>query len=202
MHRVSRGPLSTVQLVSVRILAISGSLRAGSSNGVLLEAAARLAPPEVELVLYDGVGSLPHFNPDLDRSLDDPALPLEVRALRRLVGECEALLISSPEYAHGVPGSLKNALDWLVGSAEFPGKPVALLNASPSSVFAQASLTETLKTMSAVLVEGSPFLAPLRRGGASVDEALADASVAATLRAAMDALARAAGAAADAPGFA
>jgi NAD(P)H-dependent FMN reductase len=110
----------------MRILAISGSLRAASSNGAVLKAAAMLAPPDMHLVPYGGLACLPHFNPDHDI---DPA-PGPVLTLRREIGLADGLLIASPEYAHGVPGSLKNALDWLVSSLEFPDKPVALINAS------------------------------------------------------------------------
>jgi chromate reductase len=102
----------------MRILAISGSLRAASSNTAVLQAAAFLAPAGVEIVLYTGLGDLPHFNPDLDT--DDP--PEVVRALRHEIGQCDGLLICSPEYAHGVAGAMKNALDWLVSSVEFPEK--------------------------------------------------------------------------------
>src|SRR6266496_3093591 len=116
-----------------RILAISGSLRRFSSNTTLLEAAARLAPPGVEITLYDGLAELPHFNPDLEGS--EPATVVNFRA--RIKGS-DGVLISSPEYAHGVPGALKNALDWIVGSLEFPGKPVALINISPRSTFVHA----------------------------------------------------------------
>jgi len=176
----------------MRILAISGSLRAASSNRTLLEAAAMLAPDGVDLVFYDGLAALPHFNPDLDTVRDDPKLPPPVRELRALVGASHGVLISSPEYAHGVPGSLKNALDWLVGGSEMPGKPVALVNASPHSTFAQASLAETLRTMSADVVSGSPFLAPLAGRRLDAAGAAADPKVSAALVAVLRALARAA----------
>lgn len=176
----------------MRVLAISGSLRAVSSNAILLRAAAALAPEGVEIVTYDGLSDLPHFNPDLDTALGDPRLPAAVRALRREVFAADAVLISSPEYAHGVPGSLKNALDWLVGGSEIPGKPVALLNASPRSTHAQASLAETLRTMSAEVVEGSPFAAPLAGRGLDEAGALADPEVAAAIRGALAALTAAA----------
>lgn len=175
----------------MQILAISGSLRAASSNTTLLRAAARLAPDGVDVVLYDGLGSLPHFSPDLDRVLDDPALPSSVRDLRTRVGAADALVISSPEYAHGIPGSLKNALDWLVGGSEIPGMPVALINASPRSVHAQASLAETLRTMSADLVPGSPFTVALSGRGLDEDGMVADAEVQATVEAVFSALERA-----------
>jgi chromate reductase len=100
----------------MRILAISGSLRAKSSNTAVVTAAARLAPPGLDVVLYDGLASLPHFNPDLDT--DRPPTP--VLALRRQIGSCQGLLLCSPEYARGVAGVMKNALDWLVGTWSFP----------------------------------------------------------------------------------
>lgn len=152
----------------MRILAISGSLRAVSSNTTLLRVAAAVAPAGVEVALYDGLARLPHFNPDLDRVLDDPNLPQSVQELRSQIGAADGVLISSPEYAHGVPGSLKNALDWLVGGSEMPGKPVALINASPHAVHAQDSLAETLRTMSVELVAGSPFAVKL--GATRLDE--------------------------------
>lgn len=148
----------------MRILAISGSLRSGSSNTTLLQAAAALAPQGVEMDFYGGWANLPAFNPDLDTVLDDPRLPAAVREWREQVAVADALLISTPEYAHGVPGALKNALDWLVGGSELPGKPVALLNASVAAEYAQRSLAETLRTMSAELVPGSPFSAPVQKG--------------------------------------
>jgi NAD(P)H-dependent FMN reductase len=111
----------------MRILAIRGSLRASSSNRSALEAAAMLAPAGMAMAVYEGLAHLPHFNADLDTA--EP--PDAVLTLRREIGLADGLVISSPEYAHGVPGSLKNALDWLVASFEFPGKPVMLINASP-----------------------------------------------------------------------
>src|SRR5690242_9174445 len=103
----------------MRLLAISGSLRAGSSNTAILQAARLVAPSDVELVLYEGLAELPAFNPDLD-TVEGDRVPERVRELRALVGSADGLLICSPEYAHGIPGSLKNLLDWLVGSVEFP----------------------------------------------------------------------------------
>src|SRR6476661_7959485 len=135
----------------MRFLAISGSLRAGSSNTTLLEAARLVAPSDVEVVLYEGLAVLPAFNPDLD-TVEGDRLPVSVAQLRALVGSADGILICSPEYAHGIPGSLKNLLDWLVGSVEFPFKPVALLKANAHSVHAQAQLVEVLTTMNARLV--------------------------------------------------
>jgi len=158
----------------MKILAISGSLRAVSSNTAVLRAAARLAPAGVEIVLFEGLAGLPFFNPDLDGD----TVPETVAAFRRSVGEADGMLISSPEYARGVAGVLKNALDWLVASVEFPNKPVALINTSPRATHALAALTLTLETMSAQLVSDAfvtlPLLATARDEAAIVaDDALA-----------------------------
>jgi chromate reductase len=152
----------------MRILGVSGSLRAASSNTTLLRAAARLAPEGVEVVLFDGLGDLPHFNPDLE----DAPIPAVLDWRGRLL-EADGVLISSPEYAHGVSGVLKNALDWVVGSGELVFKPVALLNASPRSTHAQASLTETLTVMTATVVPEASVAVPL--AGRKLDaEGIAD----------------------------
>lgn len=174
---------------SLHILAISGSLRAGSSNTVLLRAAAELAPEGVEITLYNGLGDLPHFNPDLDAEGEDG--PPAVADYRARLQSAAGVLISSPEYAHGVPGVLKNALDWVVGSGEFVGKPVALLNARPQSTFAQASLTETLSVMMAQIVAEASVTIPLPSN--KIDEAaiMGDAKFADALRAALATFARA-----------
>src|SRR5262245_8570399 len=117
---------------SIHLLAICGSLRARSSNGSLLLTAQILAQEEVEVAICGGLGRLPLFNPDLD---EDPGPPAVVD-LREQLRAADGVVISSPEYAHGVPGAMKNALDWLVGSGELVDKPVALWNASPSSTYA------------------------------------------------------------------
>jgi NAD(P)H-dependent FMN reductase len=128
----------------MRILAVSGSLRSSSSNTQVLVAAQMLAPQGCEVVLFDGLNALPHFNPDLEA---EPPAP--VRAWTDALKAADAVLICTPEYAHGVPGTLKNALDWVVGSGELMDKRVGVINASPLSTFAHASLLETLSVMSA-----------------------------------------------------
>jgi chromate reductase len=165
-----------------RILAISGSLRAASSNTAVLRAAARLAPEDVELTLYGGLGELPHFNADLDG--DDP--PPRIVDLRRQVRTSDGVLISSPEYAHGVPGSMKNALDWLVGSMDVVGKPVALLNAAPRATLAQESLAETLETISATVVAEACVALPILGSGLDEDGIAAHPEISRTLRSALE----------------
>ncbi len=161
----------------LHFLAISGSLRSVSSNTTLLRAAARLAPDSVTITLYPSVADLPHFNPDLDAEGAEPPVP--VADFRRMLRAADAVLICSPEYAHGVPGSLKNALDWVVGTGEFMHKPVALINASATSTHAQASLTETLSTM---MAEVSATRVPLRSNKVELDALLADPETSRVLR--------------------
>jgi chromate reductase len=135
----------------MKVLAIPGSLRATSSNAALLRAAARLAPAGTEIALYDGLGGLPHFSPDLDVE----PIPAPVAALRAQIGAVDAIAICSPEYAHGMPGSLKNALDWLVSAFEPIDMPVLLISASPGgAAHAHAQLLEVLRTMSMKVVDG------------------------------------------------
>lgn len=160
----------------MRILAVSGSLRSASSSTSIVRAAALLAPAGVTVTLYDGLDELPHFNPDLDDEGDVP--PPTVAELRRLVGESDALLISTPEYAHGIPGSLKNALDWLVSSLEFPGIAVAVINPSAHSYHANESLIEVLRTMSAQLPAGASTRIALPRRSMSENEVAGDAALA------------------------
>ncbi|MDJ0342106.1 NADPH-dependent FMN reductase [Streptomyces sp. H10-C2] len=145
--------LSGTRLSGTRLLAVSGSLRAASSNSTLLRALLGLVPPGTTTAVYDALAGLPHFNPDMDR--EGMSSPPPVAELRAAVGSAGAVLIVSPEYAHGVPGSLKNALDWLVSGAEMIDRPFAVVTASPLQVggpYAHAQLRETLSTMSARVV--------------------------------------------------
>lgn len=170
----------------MRLIAISGSLRAGSSNTAALRAAVRLAPSNVSISIYDGIGDLPFFNPDLDNE----RLPPSVGAFRTLVGEADGMLISSPEYARGVAGVMKNALDWLVGSFEFPDMPVALINTSPRATHALAALTLTLETMSARIVNSACVTLPLLGTQSDEDGILANPELAEQLRGAISCFAR------------
>jgi chromate reductase, NAD(P)H dehydrogenase (quinone) len=168
-----------------RVLCLSGSLRRHSANTALLRAAICLAPASLSLTLYDGLAKLPPFNPDDEIE----PLPASVQALRRAIGEADALLIACPEYAHGVPGAFKNLLDWLVGGLEFPDKPVALLNASArESEHAQAALREILLTMSGRLVPSASVTVPLPGVGCEVQVILDDPSQVALVCEALGAL--------------
>src|SRR5687768_1862826 len=107
----------------MHILAIPGSLRDNSASNQLLKEIARMIPASIAFEIYDGVGRLPHFN-------DAREIPESVKGFRNKVKSADAILICTPEYAFGVPGSLKNALDWTVSSGEFVNKPVSLITAS------------------------------------------------------------------------
>src|SRR6267154_2183493 len=172
----------------MQILAISGSLRAASTNTTLLKAAVALAPEDVLLNVYYGLSNLPHFNPDLDK---EPP-PVAVAKFRSQLRKSTDVIFSSPEYAHGVPGVLKNALDWVVASGELYEKPVALFNASPRAGYAQASLIETLTVMSARVVPEACIVVPLLGKNLDEDGVIAQADISRAVRSALRALARAA----------
>ena len=170
----------------IRLLAISGSLRVRSSNTEVLRAMALLAPLWVTVRQYEGLATLPAFNPDVDG--EDMTPPPAVQDLRRQLANADAIVICSPEYAHGVPGSLKNALDWLVSVPDVVGKPTALVNISPRSTHALLSLAETLRTMSLHLVAEPPYLVPLVDRGMTSVAIASDPALAAPLRNCLDAL--------------
>jgi chromate reductase len=169
-----------------RILAISGSLRRASCNTMLLRASAALAPAGVDIHVYGGLGDLPLFNPDLEGN--EPASVKELCTQLRAV---DGVLIASPEYAHGVTGAMKNALDWLVGTEVFVDKPVALFNASPRATLAQAALTETVRVMAAYLVAEASITVALL--GRNLDQAgiVAHPEIAGALRTAIQVFVRA-----------
>jgi NAD(P)H-dependent FMN reductase len=171
---------------SIRLLGISGGLRLQSSNTALIAALQRLAPSGVAVSLYQGLARLPHFNPD-DEQGD---LPEIVAELRRSVGEADGLVLSTPEYAHGLPGSFKNALDWLVGSVTFPGKPIMLVFGSAASIHAPASLREVLRTMSGVLVPEADVTLELRGRSPRAEDLAADPVIGEALRTGLSAFAR------------
>ncbi|NHV26216.1 NADPH-dependent FMN reductase [Burkholderia sp. D-99] len=140
----------------IDIVALCGSLRVQSYNAALLDAAARVAPPGMHITRFDRLGEFPLFNPDAEY----PS-PASVRDLIDRLNAADGVLIASPEYAHGVTGVMKNALDWVVGCEAFVYKPVAVLNASPRATHADAALRETLSVMSARIVEHASITLPV-----------------------------------------
>jgi chromate reductase len=147
------------------ILALSGSLRAASENTRLLRALARLAPAGVEVIVYSGLGELPLFNPDIEFP-NPPA----VAALREAINAADAVIIASPEYAHGVSAVIKNALDWMVGNESFVNKPVVVLNAAPRATHAYLALHETVTMMSANVIDAACITLAQPITGMSEDE--------------------------------
>ncbi len=153
----------------MKILAISGSLRADSSNSALLRAVAAMQLDGVEIRISQNIGTLPHFNPDYEPD-DFPA----VTEFRDELGWADLVLISSPEYAHGVPGVLKNALDWVVGTGEFMSKPVAFISPTGRGTYAQASLAETIRVMDARVLNPAGHVISLAHNGITTDQILGD----------------------------
>ncbi len=176
-----------------KILVLNGSTRANSTNGLFIEAILRLAADHAQFTLYPSVADLPHFNPDLDV---DPAPP-EVAHFRRLLGEADGLLICTPEYAMGVPGSLKNALDWTVSSADLRLKPIMLVTASLSGEKAQASLLETLTVLEGALSPETTVLVQFARTKVDANANITDAQARSDLQSALDAFLQGRGALAD-----
>lgn len=148
----------------VRILLVSGSTRAGSTNTALLRTAQVVAPADLSTVLYDGLAGLPAFNPDDDY---DP-LPAAVVQLRGQIAAADALLFCTPEYAGALPGSFKNLLDWTVGGHEIYRKPVAWINAASiaaptGGADAHVSLAKVLGYVGAVVVQSACIRLPIAR---------------------------------------
>jgi chromate reductase, NAD(P)H dehydrogenase (quinone) len=169
-----------------RVLAVSGSLRTNSTNGVLLRAAELAASPGIAVTCYGALAAIPAFSPDLDEEGATPPSP--VAHWRAALAAADAILISSPEYAHGIPGSLKNALDWVVGSGELVNKPVGVLSASSASAFAHPQLVEVLTTMNALMVPEAITVLDVPRRGAEPAQLAADPAIAWLLRRVLSAL--------------
>lgn len=174
----------------MRILLISGSLRAGSTNTAVLHTARAVAPAGLGLVLFDGLGRLPHFNPDDDPDGGTPS-NADVLELRAAIRAADAMLFSTPEYAGGLPGSFKNLLDWTVGGGEMYGKPVAWINASASSgaVHAHASLRLVLGYVGADVIEAACVGIPMARGSVGEDGLIHDPVIRQRIAVVLDAIA-------------
>jgi NAD(P)H-dependent FMN reductase len=143
----------------IKILAISGSLRTNSSNTNILRMIASLAPQNTKVILYEGLANLPHFNP----VLDDENTSVPVKEFRQLVASANGVIICTPEYAFGVPGSLKNALDWTVSSGEFTNKPLAVITASSGGEKAHAALLQVFTALSSKVAREATLLIPFIR---------------------------------------
>jgi chromate reductase, NAD(P)H dehydrogenase (quinone) len=156
-------------------LLISGSTRPGSTNAAVLHTIVDLTAhgfDEIESVSYDGIADLPAFRPDADDDAPDP----NVAAWRRALSAADAVLFCAPEYAGTLPGSLKNALDWTVGTGEFFGRPVAWINAAAlgRGAGAAATLRLVLTYVGAVIIEPATVQLPVGRDTVGPDGLIAD----------------------------
>jgi NAD(P)H-dependent FMN reductase len=170
-----------------RVLLISGSTRAGSTNSALVRTAAACAPPGIEAVAYDGLATLPHFNPDDDRE----PLPPPVAALREAIDSADGVLFCTPEYAGTLPGSAKNLLDWTVGATVLTDKPVAWVNAAADprrGAGAHATLATVLGYVQARIVEDACRSVPVARESLNADGLIDDAATCAAIADALLAL--------------
>ena len=155
-----------------QILAICGSTRQSSTNHKLIQAITELTKQDFELRVFENLAALPHFNPDEDNADVAPS----VTAFRQQLQQADGILICTPEYAHGVPGTLKNAIDWTVSSCEFSGKPTVLVTASTDGKHAHQALLETLRVIEAGNIDELNLLIPfaqtkINRDGKIIDDA-------------------------------
>ncbi len=171
----------------VNILGISGSLRPGSTNAQVLQAISRLLPATARLTLFEGLDDLPHFSPERDTENVLPA----VQALREAIEQAKAVVICTPEYAFGIPGVLKNALDWCVSTVLFDQKPVAAISASPGFAGgerAMASLLPTLTALNTRIPDGCSLVLSSIRNKIDANGQLTDASTEQALQRLVDEL--------------
>ncbi len=155
-----------------RILLVSGSTRGGSGNTAALRTMRAIAARPVTAVLYEGLASLPAFNPDDDRE----PLPPAASALRQEIAKADAVVFCTPEYAGTLPGSFKNLLDWTVGGGEMYGKPVAWINvaAAGRGAGAEESLASVLGYVGAAVIEKACRRITLPRQAVSPDGLVSD----------------------------
>jgi NAD(P)H-dependent FMN reductase len=168
----------------MKLLALCGSQRTQSMSGGLLRACRERAPAGVSITLFEEHKQFPLFNPELTE------LPAGVLVLYDAIDAADALLIASPEYAHGVTGTIKNTLDWLVGHSGFAGKPVAVLNPSSQSHHADDNLREILGMMSADLILDACVRVPVIGAGVAPNAIAASARFAPAIDALLRAIAQ------------
>lgn len=171
---------------AMRILGLAGSLRAQSIHREILRAMVRVVPSGMTIDVDDRIRALPLFNPD-----QEMAEILAVEAFRAALREADGVIIACPEYAHGVPGAFKNALDWVVASGEFIDKPFMQVSANARGDHARASVAETLITMNAHWVPEAAIQLALPNAPTSADAICADPTYVATLQLGLERLAKA-----------
>ncbi|WP_238395262.1 NADPH-dependent FMN reductase [Mucilaginibacter sp. 14171R-50] len=169
-------------MLNKSIFAISGSLRAGSSNHKILTYIGGLMPAGISYHIYDELATIPPFDPGLDN--DTP--PEAIIRLREAIAKADAVIICTPEYAYGIPGQLKNALDWTVSSGSFSGKPTALVTASTGGENAHAALLKVLGAIDCDVIEGGTLLISYIRSKMDSEGNITDLQTATALRSLAD----------------
>ncbi|TCD14782.1 NAD(P)H-dependent oxidoreductase [Pedobacter psychrodurus] len=162
-----------------KILTISGSTKAVSTNALYITAISRLLGRDFEAINFSSIADIPHFNPDLDQ--ENP--PKAIEELRLVLQKADGIIISTPEYAMGLPGSLKNLLDWTVSSASFSGKPVLALVASTQGEKAYQSIIDILTVIEARV---SPQLISFAKAKINNEAAITDDETLAALKSTVD----------------
>jgi chromate reductase, NAD(P)H dehydrogenase (quinone) len=153
-----------------KVLAISGSTRLYSTNLNYIKAVSELAADFFSVEVFEGLMHIPPFNRD-DNNDDPPAV---IKDFRNRLKEADGILICTPEYAMGVPGTLKNAIDWTVSSMEFSQKPVALITASLSGLKGHAALLETLHVIESKMTAATGLVISFAKTKISHDYKITD----------------------------
>lgn len=165
-----------------KVVAISGSTRQNSANHCLIKAISDLSATHLEVMIYDGIAHLPQFNPDNDG--DNVAK--EVAEFRQQLNNADGVIICTPEYAHGVPGTLKNAIDWTISSSSFPQKPTMLITASTGGNYGHKALMETLKAIDAKNINNLQMVIPFVKTKISMDNRITDDNTLAEIKTLID----------------
>ncbi len=166
---------------TIQLLAISGSLRANSSNNAVLKAVAAMVPAGVQFTIYPDLALIPPFD-------DSGEAPLPVVNFRQQVRTADGIFICTPEYAFGVSGVLKNALDWTVSSGELVNKPLALVTAATSGEKAHAALLLTFTALSSNIPPGGDLVISYIRSKLAADGSISDPLMAQQLQGVLNAL--------------
>jgi chromate reductase len=167
-----------------KILAISGSLRPSSSNHNILKFLGTMALADNRYVIYDGLALIPPFDP----ANDNESPPFAVAEFRNFITNANAIIICTPEYAFGVPGQLKNALDWTVSSGSFSGKPTALITASSGGENGHPALIKILGAIDARLIPDATLLISFIRSKMDAEGNITDQATRESLMSVFEAL--------------
>jgi chromate reductase len=154
----------------IKAIAICGSTRQNSTNHSLIKAIIDLSSANLDIIVFDGIANLPQFNPDNDGD----HVADEVSKFREQLNNAEGIIICTPEYAHGVPGTLKNAIDWTISSSSFPNKPTMLITASTDGSYGHKALIETLKAIEAKNINNLQMVIPFIKTKINADNRITD----------------------------